>query len=59
MKSIVIIKSEARNFLVSYQGLDNSRVFSGEKGILEYIKRVGCIQYDPLNVVGSEGKGDN
>lgn len=52
MEKIKISKSEARSFLVHYHGLDNSNVFSGEKGILEFVKRVGCIQYDPLNVVG-------
>lgn len=49
---IEISKEEARSFLVHYHGLDSSNTFSGEKGVLEYIKRVGCIQYDPLNVVG-------
>ncbi|MDQ0194882.1 DNA glycosylase AlkZ-like family protein [Paenibacillus wynnii] len=52
MKPLKITNSEARRFLVKYHGLDNSNVFSGEKGILEYIKRVGCVQYDPLDVVG-------
>lgn len=52
MRNIEITKVEARNFLIHYHGLDHANTFSGEKGILEYIKRVGCIQYDPLNVVG-------
>jgi uncharacterized protein len=52
MSRISISKEQARRFLIYYHGLDSSKVFVGEKGILEYIKRVGCIQYDPLNVVG-------
>lgn len=52
MEKMKISKAEARQFLIHYHGLDSSNVFSGEKGILEYVKRVGCIQYDPLNVVG-------
>ncbi|HYE11682.1 MAG TPA: crosslink repair DNA glycosylase YcaQ family protein [Patescibacteria group bacterium] len=52
MKQMKISKAEARRFLIHYHGLDSTNVFSGEKGILEYIRRVGCIQYDPLNVVG-------
>ncbi|MDF2890526.1 MAG: hypothetical protein K0R80_893 [Clostridia bacterium] len=52
MKQMKISKAEARRFLIHYHGLDSLNVFSGEEGILEYIKRVGCIQYDPLNVVG-------
>lgn len=52
MKSIKITKSEARQFLICYQGLDGSTKLTGKDGVLEYIKKVGCIQYDPLNVVG-------
>jgi uncharacterized protein YcaQ len=52
MEKLKLSKEEARNFLIRYHGLDGSNTFLGEEGILEYIKRVGCIQYDPLNVVG-------
>lgn len=52
MKNIEISKSEARRFLIRYQGLDGREDAQGEKGVLKYIKKVGCIQYDPLNVVG-------
>ncbi|MCL2078198.1 MAG: winged helix DNA-binding domain-containing protein [Oscillospiraceae bacterium] len=44
-----ICKTDARNFLVNYQNLTNP--LSGVGGILEYIKKVGCIQYDPLNII--------
>ena len=27
-------------------------MFHGKEGIVEYIRRVGCIQFDPLNIVG-------
>jgi uncharacterized protein YcaQ len=47
-----ISKEQARRFLLSYQGLNQSREFSGKTGVLKYIRRVGCIQYDPLDVVG-------
>lgn len=47
-----ISKEEARNFLVSYHNLGDSQKLSGEEGVLQYLKRVGSIQYDPLNVVG-------
>ena len=49
---IHISKEEARNYLVGYHNLDGSESFYGEEGVLEYFKRVGSIQYDPLNVVG-------
>ncbi len=47
-----ITKEQARQFLIRYQGLDGRGTFSGEAGILEFMRRVGCIQYDPLDVVG-------
>ncbi len=45
-------KEEARRFLIHYQGLTDSDALSGAEGVLAFIKRVGCIQYDPLNIVG-------
>lgn len=52
MKKIELSKKEAQEFLVKYHGLDSSNTFVGEEGILDLFKRIGCIQYDPLNVVG-------
>jgi hypothetical protein len=45
-------KAEARAFLLRYQGLDGGSPFKGTTGVREYVRRVGCIQYDPLDVVG-------
>ncbi|WP_172256765.1 winged helix-turn-helix domain-containing protein [Saccharibacillus deserti] len=44
---------QARRFLFDYQGLSHRFDASGKAGILDYIDRVGCIQFDPLNVVGT------
>lgn len=52
MQVINISKEELRRFLVVYQGLYTNNIFIGEEGIKKFIERVGCIQYDPLNVVG-------
>ena len=52
MKIIPMSKEELRKFLVVYQGLYTNNTFIGEEGIKDFIKRVGCVQYDPLNVVG-------
>ena len=41
-----------RKYLVKYQSLCTSTELQGKVGVLSYIKRVGCIQYDALNVVG-------
>ncbi|MBE6059418.1 MAG: winged helix-turn-helix domain-containing protein [Clostridium sulfidigenes] len=52
MKKITMSKGELRKFLVMYQGLSSPKSFNGEEGIKSFINRVGCIQYDPLNMVG-------
>jgi len=52
MTAISITKSQARRFLLFYHGLSGRFRFRGKEGVLSYIKRVGCIQFDPLNVVG-------
>ncbi len=52
MKTIKINKSQFRKFLISYHGLSLYDKFKGLNGIVDYIKQVGCIQYDPLNIVG-------
>lgn len=52
MGNIEITNAQARRFMLSYHGLYGARLPKGRKGILQYIERVGCIQYDPLNIVG-------
>jgi len=50
---ISITKAQARKYLLRYHGLSGDFEFHGKEGVLAYIRRVGCIQYDPLNVVGT------
>lgn len=45
-------KEQARQYLINYQGLNNSISSTGKNGILNYLSQVGSIQYDTLNVVG-------
>ena len=52
MKKIKLTKKQACCFLLAYQGLWPAHTFKGKSGILQYIRRVGCIQFDPLNIVG-------
>lgn len=52
MDKVKITKEQARQFIVSYQGLDGEHQYMGKTGIINFIKNVGCIQYDTLNVVG-------
>lgn len=45
-------KQQICNYLVAYQHLGDDSALQSTENIVEYIKKVGCIQYDPLNVVG-------
>jgi len=49
---IVLSKTEARRFLLAHQRLWPPRGLCGKEGILDLIRHVGCIQYDPVNLVG-------
>ncbi len=44
---------QARRFLLAYHGLWPPHAVRGKAGVLDYIRRVGCIQYDPLKIAGS------
>lgn len=44
--------TEARKFLITYQGLNQDGNSQGENAVLDYVSKVGCIQFDPLNIVG-------
>ena len=52
MKSITLTKQQARRFLLIHQGLLPPYGFEGKEGILLFLRRVGCIQFDPLDIVG-------
>jgi len=50
--TIKISKTHASRFLLAHQRLWPPLDLRGKDGILDYIQHVGCIQYDPINVVG-------
>ena len=45
-------KQQICKFLVAYQHLSDDTSIESTDGIVEYVRKVGCIQYDPLDVVG-------
>jgi uncharacterized protein len=49
---ITISKTEARRFMLAHHGLYPPRQRQGKDGVLDYIRQVGCIQFDPINIVG-------
>ncbi len=49
---MTVSKRHARRFILSHQMLWPPRKLRGKVGILEFIRHVGCIQFDPINIVG-------
>jgi len=49
---ITLSRSQARRFLLAHQFLLPPRGLSGKAGAVEILRRLGCIQFDPVNVVG-------
>ena len=49
---LTISKQQARRFLLAHHGLLPPRKLQGKPGVLDYVARAGCIQFDPINVVG-------
>jgi uncharacterized protein YcaQ len=52
MTEWTLTQQQARRALLAYQGLWPPYALQGKDGALAYIRRVGCIQFDPLNIVG-------
>jgi uncharacterized protein len=50
--SLSLSRAEARYFLLAHQRLWPPRSLAGKSGILDFIHHIGCIQYDPVNLVG-------
>ena len=48
---MIISKEQARKFLVIYHHLHKENPITTQEELLTYIKKVGCIQYDPINVL--------
>ena len=51
-----ITKAQARRFLLAHQGLVSPYQFKGKRGMLTFIRHVGCIQYDPLDISGKNAE---
>lgn len=49
---INLTNQQARRFMLRHHDLLPPRSLSGKAGAIEIVKRLGCIQFDPVNVVG-------
>ena len=52
MSAIEITNRQARRFVLAHQGLWPPYELHGKAGALEHVRRVNCIQFDPLDIVG-------
>lgn len=52
MTILQLTPSQARRYLLHYQGLYPAAGWQGKSGILAFIRKVGCVQFDPLNIAG-------
>lgn len=51
--TLTLSRADARRFILAHQRLWPPRRLRGKAGILDFIRHVGCIQFDPINVVGN------
>ncbi|MDL2217480.1 winged helix DNA-binding domain-containing protein [Christensenellaceae bacterium OttesenSCG-928-M15] len=49
---LTMTKEQAMRFLLAHHHLTDDTALTGKNDILAFVKKVGCIQFDPLDVVG-------
>jgi len=49
---MTLSKTHARRFLLAHQRLWPPRQLKGKAGIMDFVRHVACVQFDPINVVG-------
>jgi len=50
--TLSLSRTDARRFLLAHHHLWPPRSLTGKAGILDFIRHVGCIQFDPIDIVG-------
>ncbi len=50
--TLVLEPAHARRFLVAHQGLLPPRAARGKSALVDVFRHLGCIQYDPIDIVG-------
>jgi uncharacterized protein YcaQ len=53
---IQLTNRQARQFLLLKHGLLSEYRFTGKRGVLDFVKQAGCIQYDPIDVCGKNAE---
>lgn len=50
--TITLSKAQARRYALAHQRLWPPRRLTGKAGVMDFVRHVGCIQFDPIDVVG-------
>ena len=53
---LTVTRAQARQFILSKQGLLGRYRFAGKDGAYQYVRQAGCIQYDPVDVCGKNAE---
>lgn len=56
MTQNTLTPAQARRFLLAYQNLWPPRSIDGKTDALDFIRKVGCIQFDPLDIAGKNAE---
>ena len=56
MHTIALTKRQARRFMLLKHGLLDGYKFRGSQGVCDFVKQVGCVQYDPIDVCGKNAE---
>lgn len=48
--------AQAGRFLLYKHGLFDERRFFGKQGVLDFVRQVGCVQFDPIDVCGKNAE---
>ena len=51
-----VTKEQAKQFILSRQGLLGKHRFAGKDGAYQYVRQAGCIQFDPVDVCGKNAE---
>jgi uncharacterized protein YcaQ len=51
-----VTREQAKTFLLLKNGLISDYRFAGKQGALDFIRRAGCIQFDPIDICGKNSE---
>lgn len=56
MEPIKLTTAQARLFLLERHGLLGKQRYAGKQGIVDFVRRSGCIQFDPIDMCGKNAE---